>query len=422
MENSNREKATHITKEEYKEILEKEKRGELVLYIDTVSFKNFLSSISSEDSIKAFREDLSRERSIIALFPFLEFLFLIVGIVSSIFLFKWYSILIIVGLLIFWSLVKSRASFGKHEIISPVLLLLVTLIILFVPLYEVPNIWGYIWPLSVCLMYLTSKSFYYFISKIVFSILHRNYFFFDFFYKHKSLYYPPEVDIDFLWTEEKEKINRKGNSKEKKGQKKEKEFVYKEYFDLEDGKENIEFDNYSGRFNPLDSDYFVYKIEDKRNGQKILKFSFDGRLGRWEGDAHYLLQIKYLGTMVCDEIQDFTKKEYTGDNVFFDIRKDPLDNAKILEIENDEVGKVSIKCKKLYARDLIPYTQMGDGKWKKLEDVERNSQSENQEKLLDEKVAQMQKEYKQITPQLLQRKLEIDYKKAIEIFNKINNK
>jgi hypothetical protein len=140
-------------------------------------------------------------------------------------------------------------------------------------------------------------------------------------------------------------------------------FSYDEYFDFDESRNRVEFDNFSGRFNPKKSDYLVYEVKEKEEDKILLKFFFDGVLGQWSGGAHYLLEIRYVGIIVCEGIVEVVKKKYEGENVIFDITKDSSSNHKIILIENSEVGEVSIRCKKLYARHLQAYNRKGTGEW-----------------------------------------------------------
>lgn len=203
MKNSSKdERYSHISRKEYTEILSREESGDLIMYIDTVSFKNFLSKIGTKDCIEIFEEDFSQERKIIRNFPLFEFLILLISIISSLSLFKWYSILVIIGTIIYWSVVKGKASYGRHEITKPIIFLVLVVIFLFSDYVEISNFGSYIWYLSIPMIYLISKSFYYITAKIVFKILHRNYLFFDFFYNQKSPYYGDLININFLWTKD----------------------------------------------------------------------------------------------------------------------------------------------------------------------------------------------------------------------------
>ena len=117
-----------------------------------------------------------------------------------------------------------------------------------------------------------------------------------------------------------------------------KEYDYNKYFDLADGARSIEFEGYSGRFNPDEYDYFVYDVKKQKDNQVSFKFFFDGSLGQWSGGAHYLLEIKFIGSILCDEVKEFRQEDCKTEKTIFKIKKELFSKDKIIQIENEEVG------------------------------------------------------------------------------------
>ena len=142
-----------------------------------------------------------------------------------------------------------------------------------------------------------------------------------------------------------------------------KEYDYNKYFDLANGARSIEFEGYSGRFNPDEYDYFVYDVKKEKENQVSFKFFFDGSLGQWSDGAHYLLEIKFIGSILCDDVKEFKQEDCKTEKTIFKIKKELFNKDKIIQIENEEVGKISIKCGKLYAQKIDAYSHREDGKW-----------------------------------------------------------
>ncbi len=96
-----------ITKEQYDEILKKQDAGEILLYIDTASFRKFFTEVNNKKVKELIGESLSTESLVIKFIMFvLEPLSLIITIVASVFLFKWFAILIAPIVFLLWGFLK----------------------------------------------------------------------------------------------------------------------------------------------------------------------------------------------------------------------------------------------------------------------------------------------------------------------------
>lgn len=138
---------------------------------------------------------------------------------------------------------------------------------------------------------------------------------------------------------------------------------YDKYFDIDKESKNHGFQQYAGQFKPNSDSTFVQLVEKFDSNEILVDFFFEGRLGQWSGGAHYLLEVRFAGQIYCDEIISFTQKESYAGKTSLKISKPFLSKNKVVEIENDLVGKVVIKCKKLYAQGLDPYSHDQSGKW-----------------------------------------------------------
>lgn len=191
-----------ISEEEYKKILEREDKGELLLYINTSGFRRVFTSLGSEIDeeklSKDIEEDLKFRSLIIKIIAFvLEPLFFISASIISVFLFSWYSFAIIPLLLAFLVFVQGKASYKRQEILSPILFLILSIISFF--LFPDLSLLLRIFIINVCLMYLLPKLLYYLTARFTHHLLQTNYKFFrlfydqDFYYETKSDYNAPKV-------------------------------------------------------------------------------------------------------------------------------------------------------------------------------------------------------------------------------------
>ncbi|HNZ67411.1 MAG TPA: hypothetical protein PKM32_08570 [Planctomycetota bacterium] len=140
-------------------------------------------------------------------------------------------------------------------------------------------------------------------------------------------------------------------------------YGHDKFFDIDKESGSLGFQQYAGQFKPNSESTFV-KLVDKLDSNEILvDFFFQGRLGQWSGGAHYLLEVRFAGQIYCDEITSFTQKESYMGKTSLKISKSLLGKNKVVEIENDLVGKIVIKCKKLYAQGLDAYSHDQSGKW-----------------------------------------------------------
>ncbi len=190
--------SNHITPEEYKNILKQQEEGKIVLHIDTTSFRDHFSTINSEFALKQYGEKFSKEIKTIKIIPTIEISLLLTSILFAILATGWYSILLIIGILLSYARIKGKASYGIHEIKSPIMLLL--LVFFLILLYDI-TLWASVLLINLALLYFIMKFYYYIVAKFTFDIIHRNYKFFKLFYNLQSFYYPEPVKIPFLWSE-----------------------------------------------------------------------------------------------------------------------------------------------------------------------------------------------------------------------------
>jgi hypothetical protein len=86
-----------------------------------------------------------------------------------------------------------------------------------------------------------------------------------------------------------------------------------------------------------------------------------------DGDTiHFRMKAKFVGSILCDDVISIKKEPTGNDDTIFTIDKKFWSKQKIINIQNRTVGKVTIKCKKIYAEKLDCYFDYKDG-WRKEE-------------------------------------------------------
>ena len=184
-----------VTKEQYDEILKKQDAGEILLYIDTASFRKFFTEIDNAKVRKLIGESLQMESYVIKFIMFvLKPLSLLTTVVASIFLFKWFALLIAPALIILWVFLKGQASIGKQKIFFPLILLIVGIIVAFS--YQGYGIWFKLFVIGLPATYFSSKLLYYLSARFGFMLIPRNYEFFKLFYEK-----PEGTAIPMIWSE-----------------------------------------------------------------------------------------------------------------------------------------------------------------------------------------------------------------------------
>lgn len=161
--------------------------------------------------------------------------------------------------------------------------------------------------------------------------------------------------------------------KEKKKIINEHNFDYDKYFDIPEGKNHPRFEDNDYKFKPHSENYAVDRIENISDKKVKVWFHFLGSKGKYEIEngekVHYTMLAKYIGSVLCDDVV-FIKKEAIAndDSVIFAIDKEAESGQKIIHMQNPEVGKITIKCKKLYAEKLDCYfLNAKEERWRKEE-------------------------------------------------------
>jgi hypothetical protein len=178
----------YISKEEYKEILQKQDKEEITLYINTAGFRKLFTLLGDKMDKERFYKDIGENLDkqvffIKSILFFGEPLSVILNLVIAVILFDWYAIIVVPLIILFWSVVKTKASSGKQEITSAIIFLVISFLINII--FPELSFWLRLFIFTLPLIYFFPKLLYYLTAKFTFSLLERNYEFF-------KLCYDPE--------------------------------------------------------------------------------------------------------------------------------------------------------------------------------------------------------------------------------------
>jgi hypothetical protein len=186
-----------ITEEKYQEILNQHKNGELVVFIDTASFRQLFT----ENKVKKINEllgiSIAKESLIISLIFYTIPVFLIMMGVFAILGFHWWSILALPTFLLIWVFVHSKSSIGIQKINGSIIFLVIS-IFLSIVFFKDVNIFIKLSIIVFAFQIFYSKLLYFLSSKFAFRLLFKHYKFFAFCYekKLKNNQFVPLVWID----------------------------------------------------------------------------------------------------------------------------------------------------------------------------------------------------------------------------------
>ncbi|MCK9439165.1 hypothetical protein M0Q39_03850 [Patescibacteria group bacterium] len=176
-----------VTIDQYKEIIEKYNSGEHTIYLDLAGFRSFFTETNSSDIKKNVGNFLKFETFFIRLVMFfLEPLSLVFSIISSIFVFNWFSFLVIPFILFSWFILKGKFSKGRQTIFFSVLLVVIGMLISFY--YNNIVFWLKIFIISLSFLWLFTKLVYYLSFYFAFRLIRKNYIFFNFFYSNNMIW------------------------------------------------------------------------------------------------------------------------------------------------------------------------------------------------------------------------------------------
>jgi len=166
---------------------------------------------------------------------------------------------------------------------------------------------------------------------------------------------------------------------------------FEKYFDVKESDGRKDFGEDSHYFNPGDEYFRIDEIEKISDSKFRIHFSRSGGRGRTrkttgvvlkknrfkredgtvvmpseekerEGDTHFYMMVEFVGSILCDEIVSFKEEKANDSKEKFSIGKKHWSGNKIVEIENESLGKIKIECKKLYAEKFECFDSNGK-KW-----------------------------------------------------------
>ncbi len=185
---------SEVTEEQYQKIIRDKNNGKILIYIDTASFRKFFTEVDTNKIQKLIGHPLKHESLIIKVILYaLEPLSLLASIVSSVFLFKWFSILVIPIIFISWAFLKSHSANGKQSILFPIILI-IAIIIIAITISEI-GIWYKLFTVCIIASYFFTRLLYYLTAFFTFRLIDKNYYFFKLFYER-----PNSSILPMIWT------------------------------------------------------------------------------------------------------------------------------------------------------------------------------------------------------------------------------
>lgn len=166
-----------MDEKEYQEIIRKAERGEVLIGVEPALARQFFTaSVSAQKIQEIVGEPLYFERYLVKTVWLLEPIFLFLNFIASIFLFKWYSVIIIPIIFAVLFLLISFASAGKQRIIFPMILLIIGFLTIYH--FKGQSIWFKIWIVSMVATYFFAKLTYWLSVSLARLLACRNYKFF----------------------------------------------------------------------------------------------------------------------------------------------------------------------------------------------------------------------------------------------------
>lgn len=186
-----------VSKEEYRRILSDQKVGRLTIFIDTSAFRQLFTQprLDLTKLATAVGRPLRSEALLIRTLSHIDSLSPVLSSGLSFLAFGWWGLAGTIGSFGIWSAYKRWASRGRQRVL-PVTLVLAAAVVLGA-LLPLPNVWAraFVWSLGAILF--VGRTLYVTTAKIVFTLIHSSYPFFDMFYLQ-----PEGAEIPLIWTSE----------------------------------------------------------------------------------------------------------------------------------------------------------------------------------------------------------------------------
>ncbi len=196
-------KLFRISRTQYNKVIEKCKNNELIIMIDTASFRQLFCDKTARNGLEnIIKVPIFSKSTLIRLIFYSLPLFGIAVSIFSILAFKIWAILILPILLLISLVIHSKASAGKQNINGAIIFVVVGIISLFY--FSDKGIFFRLILILFPIQIFLSKFLYYHTSKTVFKLLNVNYKFFAIFYEVK---YSEQSMIPMIFIESDEQYN-----------------------------------------------------------------------------------------------------------------------------------------------------------------------------------------------------------------------
>lgn len=148
-----------LTRDEYDDLIARSDAGEICFMFDPTQCKDFLFKLDNAEALATTGNSLRFESRVVrAIVHFLEPVSILAAMVSGFMWLQWWGLLIVPGVIIFWSLLKSVSSGGRQRLVGPLIIFTVGIFLVFT--FRDQGVGFMIFVFSISLLYLAEKMLY----------------------------------------------------------------------------------------------------------------------------------------------------------------------------------------------------------------------------------------------------------------------
>lgn len=164
---------------EYKDILNKQSKGESTIYIDTSWFRQFYTTVDQSKLTSILKYPRANQIQLVKLIMYIELATLMCTILISIISFRLLSILLAPVIFIAWGVIKGNASRGRQELhltVSAVVLLLAFIVAVVFQISLAMKLFF----IAVGILFFVTHFLYFYTAYITFNAIHNSVEFYSF--------------------------------------------------------------------------------------------------------------------------------------------------------------------------------------------------------------------------------------------------
>ncbi len=173
-----------ISRDEHRQLIDRQLDGELTISIDTASFRQFLVKADPAKLSELFEVTLHGRLRILRVLLNLEVILLPAVLIFSAVACRWWAFVVAPAIALVWMFYKAFASRGRQRLL-PMILLVAIICVVLASIPSVPVLVRAL-VLSIAVLLLTTRALYWYTANLVFSLVHTNHRFFNEFYEGSS--------------------------------------------------------------------------------------------------------------------------------------------------------------------------------------------------------------------------------------------